>query len=94
MERLEHVRRGRQITIEVDGERVDCWEGETVATAMLTRHLRLSRDASRPRSVFCAIGVCFECAAEIDGTAGVRTCMTPAVAGMRVRTTSRGSARA
>lgn len=94
MERLDHVRRGPPITIEVDGERVECWEGETVATAMLTQRLPLNRDGSRPRSLFCGIGVCFECVAEIDGTAGVRTCMTPAAAGMRVRTTSGGPARA
>jgi predicted molibdopterin-dependent oxidoreductase YjgC len=92
MDRLDRVRRGRQIAIEVDGERVECWEGETVATAMLTRRLRLSRDASRPRSLFCGIGVCFECVAEIDGTAGVRTCMTLAVAGMSVHTASGGPA--
>ena len=94
MEYLDTVRRGQPIAIEVDGESVQCWEGDTVATAILTRHSHLSRDGGRPRSLFCGIGVCFECVAEIDGTAGVRTCMTSAIAGMRVRTTSGGPGRA
>jgi D-hydroxyproline dehydrogenase subunit gamma len=79
------------MTIEVDGEPVACFRGETVATAILTWRDHLAEDGHRPRSVFCAIGSCFECVAEIEGISGVRTCMTSVAPGMRVRTSPGGS---
>lgn len=92
MERMDAVQRGESLTLEVDGESVTCFRGETVATAILTCRDHLVGDGHRPPSVFCAIGVCFECVAEIEGTPGVRACMTPAAPGMQVRT-SRGVGR-
>jgi predicted molibdopterin-dependent oxidoreductase YjgC len=91
VQRLKTVRRGDRIVIEVDGENVSCYAGDTVATAILTRRDHLSRDLVRPHSIFCAIGVCFECVAEIDGIPGMRTCMVSAAPGMRVRTAPEGT---
>ena len=40
----------------------------------------------KPRGIFCAIGRCTDCVMVVDGVPNVRTCITPLVAGMDVRT--------
>ena len=77
------------VEFELDGATVRCPDGLSVAAALF--HLgrsTLGRTAAddRPRSLFCGMGVCFECAMEIDGRAGVRACATPVRDGMRVVT--------
>ncbi len=81
-------RRGRAVRIEVDGEPIEAFEGESIAAALLAsgrRALRHTPDGS-PRGVFCGMGVCFDCVVEVDGNPSVRSCITPVRAGMRVQT--------
>ncbi len=83
------VTRGRQFEIEVDGGPVVAFEGETVASAILASGRPILRFTSRrgePRGIFCGMGVCFDCAMTIDGIPNVRSCVTPAEAGMKVQT--------
>ena len=73
----------------VDGEPLDARAGEPVAAALLAHGRRVCRTTVRtgePRGVFCAIGVCGDCTMQIDGMPGVRACVTPVRAGMRVET--------
>jgi predicted molibdopterin-dependent oxidoreductase YjgC len=81
------------VELTVDGRPVTAPQGASVAAAMLAAGRRAWRTtaAGDARGVFCGIGACFECTATVDGTAGVRTCLTPVAPGMRVRTT--GAAR-
>jgi predicted molibdopterin-dependent oxidoreductase YjgC len=82
------VARGRAVQIALDGEMVPCFEGETVAVAMLTARGPVARTSSRlgtPRGLYCGIGVCFECAVTVDGRPNVRACQTLVHDGMQVQ---------
>jgi len=77
------------IIITVDGEPLNARAGEPVAATLLAHGRRVCRTTVRtgePRGVFCAIGLCGDCAMQIDGVPGVRACVTPTRAGMRVET--------
>jgi predicted molibdopterin-dependent oxidoreductase YjgC len=78
---------GAPVTLVVDGEPVTARRGQTVAAALLAsgrKVLRHTRNAGKPRGLFCAMGVCFDCVMTIDGNAGVRACMTKVEDGMQV----------
>ena len=85
----EGVTRGAPFVLTVDGETIDAYPGETVATALLAAGRRIARRTAHrgaPRGVFCAIVVCHDCRMIVDGEANVRTCLVPARAGMVVET--------
>lgn len=78
---------GAAVTLKVDGQPLPARRGQTVAAAMLAaglRVLRHTRRAGKPRGLFCAMGVCFDCVMTINGKAGVRACMTKVEDGMQV----------
>ncbi len=77
------------VEIIVDGESLEARAGEPVAAALLAHGRRICRTTIRtgePRGVFCATGLCGDCQMQIDGVPGVRACVTPVRAGMRVAT--------
>ena len=77
------------VTVTVDGDPVQAYPGETVATVLLAAGRRTFRHTDQlhaPRGLFCGMGVCFDCLVTIDGQANVRACMTPVQAGMVVET--------
>jgi aerobic-type carbon monoxide dehydrogenase small subunit (CoxS/CutS family) len=79
---------GTPFELLVDGERVQAYPGETIATALLGAGRRtfgrtLGRDA--PRGLYCVTGTCWECVVGLDGRR-VRACMEPAAPGLRVAT--------
>ncbi len=81
--------RGAAVDIDVDGEKLRAYEGETVAAALLATGRHAFRHTARrgePRGVYCGMGVCFDCVMQINGIANVRTCQTRVSAGMSVRT--------
>jgi D-hydroxyproline dehydrogenase subunit gamma len=88
--RIEHdMVRGAPVQIQVDGERVDAFLGETVAAALLVAGrltLRRTVRRQRPRGVFCGMGLCFDCAIVVDGQPNIRACVTPVRGDMRVET--------
>jgi aerobic-type carbon monoxide dehydrogenase small subunit (CoxS/CutS family) len=51
----------------VDGRSVTAEPGQTIAAALLTA-------GQRPR-LFCAIGVCFDCAVTVNGVPAQRACL-------------------
>ena len=74
----EGVARGAPFALTVDGEPIEAYPGETVATALLAAGRRTARRTAHrgaPRGVFCAIGVCHDCRMIVDGEANVRTCL-------------------
>jgi len=86
---LPEVQKGSAVKISVDGNLIDAYEGETIATALLSagiRTFRLSPKHKEPRSLFCGMGICFECLVTVDGVHAVRACVTPVADGMRVET--------
>jgi sarcosine oxidase subunit alpha len=85
----EGVDRGDPFTIEVDGEAVRAYAGETIATALLAagkRVLQVSPKLREPRGLFCGMGVCYGCRMIINGQPNVRACVTLAEPGCHVRT--------
>ena len=81
---------GRQpLSVQVDGEPVAAFAGETVATVLLALGQQTFRHTEKhhaPRGLYCGMGVCFECLVTIDGIENVRACMTPVAEGMVIET--------
>lgn len=73
----------------VDGLPVQCYEGETIATALLAWRSWIAFDGRRRHALLCGIGVCSECVVVANGRPGVRACMTRVAPGMRITTVSR-----
>jgi predicted molibdopterin-dependent oxidoreductase YjgC len=81
--------RGEPIDMSVNGHPVEAYAGETVSTVLLTSgHIIFQYDAEThmPRSLFCGMGVCYNCLVTIDGVPNIRACVTPVAAGMVVET--------
>jgi predicted molibdopterin-dependent oxidoreductase YjgC len=77
------------VTFTFDGRPVPFEPGQSVGAALWAagvRSWRTTRLAGRPRGLFCGIGVCFDCLVEVDGHTDERACVTPARAGLDVRT--------
>ena len=88
-QRLPGTERGPVLTIQVDGQQVEAYAGESVAAVLLAngrRRFRYTGKGGRPRGIFCGIGVCYDCLVTIDGVPGVRACVTPVSPGMIVET--------
>ncbi len=81
-------RRGQSLRIEVDGEPLQAFEGETIATALLASGRRVFRHTpdGSPRGLYCGMGICFDCVVEVDGESSVRSCITLVRPGMKIRT--------
>lgn len=82
--------RGERVTFTFDGREVEAFVGETVGMALWAAGIRAIRPSSRdgrPRGMFCAMGICYECLVDVGGTP-VRACMHP-VAGAGMVVTSR-----
>ncbi len=83
------VERGKAILIEVDGQTITAYEGESLAAALLAAGIstfRISRKTLEPRGLYCGMGICYECLVMVDGVHAQRACITPVTAGMKVET--------
>ncbi len=81
------VQRLKPAHVEVDGERIACFEGETVAAVMIASGLLRFRDDTRdePRGLFCNMGSCGECFVRV-GPRRQRACLTPVSDGLVIWT--------
>lgn len=81
-----------QISVTVNGVQVRVTAETSVAAAMMIAgaHCRTSV-AGEPRSPLCAMGICFECRAEIDGVLHCRSCHILCRPGMEIRTDEQGN---
>ena len=80
---------GADVAITIDGTPFTAREGDTVAAALLAANVdafRRTAISGAPRAPYCMMGVCFECAVEIDGRPNVQACMTRVASGMRIVT--------
>jgi len=86
---LPKVQRGNPIQITVNGNLIDAYEGETVAVALLAVGIspfRLSPKNKEPRSLYCGMGICYECLVTINGIHAIRACITLVESGMNIET--------
>lgn len=81
---------GRVVTLIADGLPLGCWEGDSVATALLATRRWIADDGVRKRGIFCGVGICFECVVMIDGVPVSRSCLTEVREGMRITTRAGG----
>ena len=83
------VERGQPFEIEVDGEKIAAYEGETIGAALLAagrRTLRFTNKLEQPRGLYCGIGLCQECRMTVNGIPNTQVCQTRATPGCRVET--------
>jgi sarcosine oxidase subunit alpha len=75
------------VTLTINGSAVSVGEGTTVAAALLQACVAAHKSVSGElRSPLCAMGVCMECCAIVDGVKHVRTCQLIVQPGMRIVT--------
>ena len=77
---------GDPIALTIDGERIEARRGQTIAAALVAsgrRIFRHTRNAGRPRGLYCAMGMCFDCIVKVDGRTE-RACVTKVEQGMQV----------
>lgn len=76
-----------QITLSVNGRPVTVVAGTMVSTAVALAGAFFRRSVTgEPRAPLCGMGVCFECAATIDGDPLRRACQVFCREGMEVVT--------
>jgi predicted molibdopterin-dependent oxidoreductase YjgC len=78
-----------KVTLYVDGESIEAFEGEPIAVALMAsghRVLRYTNKHHDPRGIFCALGRCTDCMMIVNGQPNVRTCITPVRHGMVIET--------
>jgi sarcosine oxidase subunit alpha len=73
------VARGQPFEIEVDGEKIVAYEGESIT-------LRYTNKLEQPRGLYCGIGLCQECRMTINGIPNTQACQTLATPGCRIET--------
>ena len=86
---LPAIQRGQPVHITVDGKPVEAYQGETVAAAMLAAGIHTfykSRKLQQPRSLYCGMGICYECLVTINGVHAQRAGITPIAEGMQIET--------
>jgi predicted molibdopterin-dependent oxidoreductase YjgC len=72
-----------------DGRQIEHDDGQSIGAALTAagvRSWRTTRNAGRPRGIFCGIGVCFDCLVVVDGSPNERACLVPAREGQQVET--------
>jgi len=77
-----------EIIFEFDGRPIKAQNGQTIAEALLAKGITTVRKTRKgaDRGVYCAMGVCYECRAIVNGTPNTRTCMTAVTQGCKVTT--------
>jgi predicted molibdopterin-dependent oxidoreductase YjgC len=89
--RLTKFARGDAFDIEVDGNKVLAYEGETIAAVLLAagiRSFQQNRVGNQPNRLFCGMGVCMQCLVKVNGIQSNRACKTLVQAGMKIETLS------
>ncbi len=81
------IERGESTDIQVNGEHMVAYAGETIAAVLLAadrRGFRRTRGGGALRGLFCGIGVCFDCLVHVEGKGTTRSCVTSVQPGMRI----------
>jgi predicted molibdopterin-dependent oxidoreductase YjgC len=63
-----------------DGVPLRAPRGMTIGGALLANGIvswRRTRTEDRPRGIFCAIGICFDCLVDVGADRAVRACVVP-----------------
>lgn len=80
-------RMSRKIEFYFNGKKLIGHDGEPIAVSLWAngfQTIRTCEITGEKRGVFCGIGHCYECRAEVNGITNVRTCLTPNRQGTKV----------
>jgi aerobic-type carbon monoxide dehydrogenase small subunit (CoxS/CutS family) len=75
------------ISFTFNGKSVEAIEGQSIAAAIFAtgeKVLRKTRFGGEERSIFCGIGICWDCVVTVNGVANQRACLVQVVDGMEV----------
>jgi len=81
-----------KVCIDLDGLRIEAYEGDSVAAALWAQEVRVFNQSEKfhePRGPACMIGLCNCCNMTVNGRPNVRTCITPVRDGMKVSVQSK-----
>ena len=81
----------KTVHFQFNGVAVTATQGQTIAAALIAdgwKSLRKTRVKGKPRSIFCGIGVCFDCVVIVDTIANQRSCLIEVTNGMNVASQS------
>jgi len=84
----ERLNRDRTLTFRFEGDPVEAFTGDTIASALFASGRRVfsrSFKYHRPRGLLCCSGHCPNCLMQVDGIPSVRACMEPAREGAEVK---------
>ena len=79
--------RQHPVAVTINGQPVQCREGDTVAAAMFAAGVVDCRDTAVsgvPRGPYCMMGICYDCLVTIDGQPNQQGCMTQVREGMNI----------
>ncbi|WP_244943886.1 (2Fe-2S)-binding protein [Siminovitchia fortis] len=85
--RINTFKKPKEIEFYFNNEKLTGYEGEPIAASLLAhgiKTIRVCEVTGESRGIFCGIGHCYECRADVDGIPNVRTCLTPNKQGTRV----------
>ena len=83
----QNLTRGKPLEFFFNGDPVQAYEGETIASALLASGhwvFQMTGKKNDSRGVYCNIGVCHSCLVVVDDKRNVRACQTPVSPGCRV----------
>ena len=86
--RINSVERKNEVIINIDGNKIIAYEGETLLSVMIASGIKVLRKSSvlkEPRGGLCGMGVCYDCLVKINGVSQ-RACMSYVKEGMEVKT--------
>lgn len=75
------------LTFSFNGQKVSAISGQTIAAALLQNEItdiRKTRFEGQSRSIFCGIGICFDCVVTVNGVSNQRSCLVEVTNGMEV----------
>jgi hypothetical protein len=76
-----------RVDFTINGSPISAPQGTTVAAALVNAEVATRRSVSgEVRSPLCAMGICMECCATVNGIKHVRTCQVNVQQGMNVVT--------
>ncbi|MBD8006305.1 (2Fe-2S)-binding protein [Bacillus norwichensis] len=85
--RINSFEKSKEIEFYFNNKKLTGYEGEPIAASLLAhgiKTLRTCEITGETRGIFCGIGHCYECRADVDGISNIRTCLTPNRQGTKV----------
>ena len=89
--RIPRINRGIPFKILINGEWVQAYEGETIATVMLAEGIHVFYQNSggyQPSRLYCGMGICQQCLVTVNDESNCQACKTLAKPGMVIKTSS------